>query len=1379
MSVEPWIPPRLRAEVPSTKDVTVATDVPAPPEVKEVVPPGKLQRVLPLIMVVAIVGMLGIFLVSGVRRMTSPMMLLFPIMFAFSALGMLGGNGGRGGPNTGEINGLRQQYLKMLTKLRSTVYARANAQYKFLAHFAPPPSALAAMVGGIRMWERNKPAKDPTYFLAARVGVARQKLGGGMQMADAPPESVIEPVCRGAAERFFRAHRAVEGLPVVIDLKTHRSVQFFGDGDSAGLIRSMLLQLTVFHPPNLVLVAVVTDNPEQWDWIKWLPHNQNPHRIDALGTERMVYRPGEAAAALKDVLAGRGDFSADAQYQGEKQTDEGRQPLPWLIVVADRVAVPGCGEGMEAVTVLRRGGLDEDGLEAFGARVHIGGDGSALKRRMSADDALTYWLSAVDCVDEPHARQVARKMSRWRAATDQQVVGARSGGVVEMERSWANLHGVPDLGSMGTSLWREHREGDPDRMRTPIGWDRNGAPVMLKIAEEAEQGMGSHGLILGYTGSGKSTFLVQVLMGLCSRFTPEELNLVLIDYKGESTFDGFEKLKHTVEIISNLSSQDMIDRLSAVLRGEVERRQRLRSEMGMKTIGKKFRDARQYLKARERGAKIPPFPTLLVVTDEFTALLKEHPEFKDDYEHLARQGRSDRICLMLATQSLTGVSVGQLLSNCGWKIAMKTASGTDSAAVIETKDAYHLEHPGEGYLKVGGAEPRYFRGASVYDPYFPATGQSGPAGKSQEGGGVNAVAPFSATPVPVPGLNEDEEEHAPVEHTAEEIDNAPEVGSVVLTQLENKGPDIHKMWLPPLLRPRPVGELVAASGLAVGDRAVLTLPIGLLDVPYQHHQEVYAVDLTDANLAMLGRTRSGKSVAMQTLAVSAASLNSPRQLQIYGLDFSADGKLLGLEGLPHVGGVAMRGNVDEIKRVIAEVEEVATKRKELFRASRIAGGMATYRNRLAEKTIEDDGLGDVLLLLDGFDAFKDDHDDLIPRIADLVNNGLAVGIHVVVTVQVFSTLGRSLNQSFSKRIDFKLNSPEMSGVGNKKLAEAIPADVPGRALDLSVGLHLMIGAPRLDDVAAVDDQGLVAAVATIADRWKGQSARQVRVLPSRVAAADLQLAANSRHSRWTVPIGLYEKDLSAVPIDFLYDKHLNVFGGPKCGKTHLLAAMQGYLTSRFTPEEVKFVVVDFKGSKLLDGLDEDYLLRWTGKEAVANPDHDPRQVGSPAKILRDVQRTGLVTNPSELAPVMLDMAASMANRRLKGGESLEVRKARSWWDGPEIFIFVDDYAAVHSAAPGAFAPLAETWANAPQVGMHSVVSCPMSIANRVLGATNSLIKLNNDSGSANLVMDGLRNEGPVLSIRLERKTTGRGLLLSLDGQEVIQTPVVAALEDEQ
>lgn len=1369
MSIQPWIP-RRPVEPPSAKDIAVETEVPPPPEVKEVVPPGKFQRLAPLIMVVAIVGMLGIFFASGIRRITSPTMLIFPIMFALSAAGMMGGHGNAGGPKTLEINAIRRKYLAMLSNLRGKVHERAGAQYSFLAHFAPPPSALAAMVGGPRMWERTRPDKDPTYFLAPRVGVARQKLGGGMRMADSPPEQVTEPVCRGAAERFFRAHRAVEDMPVIIDLKTHRAVQLVGTGDLAGLIRAMLLQLAVLHPPNLVLIAVITDDPQSWDWIKWLPHNQNPHRRDALGTERMVYSAEQGPAGLADILAGRGDFAADAKFTGSK---------PWLIVIADGArSIPGCGEGMEAVTVLRRGGVDEDGLEVTGARVQVDPDGQARKRRSSAEDPLRYWLSSIDAVDVTQARQIARQMARWRAATDQQASALRSAGTAEVVRSWAGLHGVDDLGVMGAGLWRRHPEGDADRMRALIGWDQVGAPLSLKITEEAEQGMGSHGLILGYTGSGKSTLLVNLLLALVARHTPEELNLVLIDYKGEATFDGFEKLHHTVEIISNLSSQDMIDRLSAVLRGEVERRQRLRSDMGTATVGRKFKDARSYLKARERGAKIPPFPTLLIVTDEFTALLKDHPEFRDDYEHLARQGRSDRICLLNATQSLTGVNVGQMLSNCGWKIAMKTATAQDSATAIESKDAYYLELPGEAYLKVGGAEPRYFRSADPYEAYFPPDEPLAVRAERGAGVGITGVAPFGVTPVPIPGQRDDDDkdEIAPVQRTAEEVDNAPEVAAVVLEQLAGHGPDCYKLWLPPLLRPRPVGRLVADSGLVAGDRAVLTVPIGLLDVPFKHAQQVFSVDLSERNLAMLGRSRSGKSVAMQTLALAAAKLNSPERLQIYGLDCSADSKLLALEGLPHVGGVALRGDQDAVGRVIAEVAEVREKRSVMFRTHRISS-MASYRAKVAEGSMPDDGFGDVLLLLDGFDAFREDHDDLVPAIAELTNSGLAVGVHVVIALQVYTTLGRSLNQSFSTRIDFKLNQPELSGVGNKKLAESIPGDVPGRALDVASQLHLMIGAPRLDDVEEVDDAGLAAAVADITAQWQGKSARQVRVLPERIEAAGLQVPTDWRGSPWTAPIGLYEKNLEPVLLDFMSGRHLNVFGGPKCGKTHLLAAIMKSLTSRFTPEEVKFVVVDLKGSPLLDAIEDDYILRWEGQEEVVNPNYD---VGNPVagkqRITRPVARSGLVTNPTDLAPVMGDIGRAMDRRRLKGTESMEERRARSWWSGPEIFIFVDDYAPVMNAAPAGFDPLAPQWGNAPLLGIHSVVACPMVTANRALGQGKSLPRLNNEAGGTNLVMDGLRNEGPVLNIRLNRLPRGRGILLSADGQDVIQTPVMGSLE---
>ncbi len=1370
MSVRPWVPRKGdRVEEPSAKEVNIETEVPPPSEIPEVVAPNKFQKLLPLLIVVAVIGMIGIFFATGLRRV-SPYMLMFPLMFLMAAGGMMSGYGNSGGPKTGEIDLNRRKYLEMLTSLRKKVHSRAAAQYGYLAHYAPPPATLAALIGGPRQWERTAPDRDPTYFLAPRIGLAPQKLGGGMTMKPTAEKKDLEPVARTAGERFFRAHRAVEGMPVVLDFKTSRAVQFFGDGDLGGAIRALLLQIAVFHPPNMAMIAVITDEPEDWDWIKWLPHNQHPLRTDALGTERMVYCPQEAPAALAELIADRGDFNADEKYTGAK---------PWLIIVSDRVgALGGCGEGLEAVTVVRRGGVEETDLGTLGARIQVAADGTTRKRARTADDPLQFWLTKADALSTEAARQTARRMARWRAATDAQILAGVEASLVETPKTWASLHGIEDIATTATTTWRTYREGDSDRMRVPIGWSRNGSIVSLNIKEEAEQGMGSHGLILGTTGSGKSTLLVNLLLGLVARHTPEQLNLILVDYKGEATFDGFEQLGHTVEIISNLSSgKDLISRFEQVMRGAVDKRQTARSALGQRSVGKKFRDAMTYLKARERGAALPPFPTLLIVVDEFTALLKDHPEFRDVFEHLARQGRSDRMNLLLATQSLTGVSVGQLLSNCGWKIAMKTASAQDSQAVIETKDAYYLDKIGEGYLKVGGGQPQFFTAANPQAPYFAPT-QIASNPERPSAAGVSGVAPFSVTSVPLPEQESGRDAEAQPQvrqRSAEEIASAPEVASVMLDQLAGQGPMCEKLWLPPLLRPRPAGRLIADCGAAVGPKAVLDLPIGLIDRPFTHTQDVLRVDLTDSNLLLLGRPRSGKSVAMQTLAVVASALNSPNAVQIYGLDCGADLKLLAVEGLPHVGGVAIRGDGDGIARVIAEVTEVMTQRRNLFRELRI-GSMAAYRDKVAAGESDDDGYGDVVLLIDGWDNFKKEHETFVDAIVNLTNNGLAVGIHIVVSVQVHTELGRGMNQSFSSRIDFKLNSPELSGVNNKRLAEAVPDDVPGRALDLAEALHIMIGAPRLDDVEAVDDPGLAAAIAEIARRWQGQSARAVRRLPERIEASSVAIPPQWSGSRWSVPLGLYEKDLSTVMLDMLVERHLNVFGrtggGTGSGKTHLIAAIMGSLMERYSPDEVKFLVVDLKSSPLLDVIDERYILSWMGEEEVqvANP-----VAGQPAKMKRPVNRSGLILNATELAPAVDGVAKALANRSPTDVVGLQDRRQRSWWSGPEVFVFIDDYAMVNSAAPQVFAPLAPYWGNAHQLGLHSVVACPISLATRVLGQSASLVKMNNDVNGATLVMDGIKENGPILGVRVEPRVTGRGMLITAAGQEVIQTPIVGDL----
>ena len=65
--------------------------------------------------------------------------------------------------------------------------------------------------------------------------------------------------------------------------------------------------------------------------------------------------------------------------------------------------------------------------------------------------------------------------------------------------------------------------------------------------------MGPHGLVVGATGSGKSELLRNLVLGLAMTHSPEQLNLVLVDFKGGATFAGMAGLPHVSAVITNLA----------------------------------------------------------------------------------------------------------------------------------------------------------------------------------------------------------------------------------------------------------------------------------------------------------------------------------------------------------------------------------------------------------------------------------------------------------------------------------------------------------------------------------------------------------------------------------------------------------------------------------------------------------------------------------------------------------------------------------------------------------------------------------------------------------------------------------------------------------
>lgn len=603
-------------------------------------------------------GITAVALLSGSSTTRSPVFLAFPAMTVVSLVVAAVTGLGRG--RDGGLDDERLDYLRYLTGLRAMVTEIAVAQHSSLNWTHPEPDMLCSLVGEPRMWERRPADAD---FCHVRVGRGTRPLATRLVAQQLPAGQRADPVTVTALRRFLRVHSTIADAPVAISLRETITIE----GDAAGvrgLIRAMVCQLAVLHPPDQVAIAAVASdrNRRHWDWLKWLPHNQHQRRIDALGPARMVYTTWAAAHASLSGAALPTVVIVD--------TDE---PAAASIAGAMILAVGRCGDG--SAMVIRHGGESETPARAD---------------RMEPVDAVV----------------CARLLAAYRASDrgDRNTVGSE----------WANLLGIAEVDAFDPAArWRNQNAGD--RLRAPIGTGADGTPVELDIKEPAENGMGPHGLCVGATGSGKSELLRTVALGMMARNGPGALNLLLIDFKGGATFLDLARSPQVAAVITNLADEaPLVARMREALAGEMNRRQQL-----LRTAGN-FVSVAAYENARRGGARLAALPTLFIIVDEFSELLSQHPDFAEVFVAIGRLGRSLGMHLLLASQRLDEGRLRGLEAHLSYRVCLKTLSPSDSRAVLGTLDAYELPNtPGAGWLRTATGKLTRFQTAFVSGPLPP------------------------------------------------------------------------------------------------------------------------------------------------------------------------------------------------------------------------------------------------------------------------------------------------------------------------------------------------------------------------------------------------------------------------------------------------------------------------------------------------------------------------------------------------------------------------------------------------------------------------------------------------------------------------------------
>ena len=227
-----------------------------------------------------------------------------------------------------------------------------------------------------------------------------------------------------------------------------------------------------------------------------------------------------------------------------------------------------------------------------------------------------------------------------------------------------------------------------DSLRTPIGQDSAGE-VSIDLVSE-----GPHALIAGTTGSGKSEALRTWLLGLCARYSPARLRLVLVDYKGGSALAPLARLPHTEAVLTDLDP----GKTARALRGLASCLAQREADFAQLQV----KDLQQWYEHYRQGkAPLPP-PRILIVVDEFRVLADLHPTTLEIFSRLASQGRSLGLHLLYATQHPSGAVNTTMRANTELRIALRTITEAESLDIIGSGAAARIPRiPGRAFIGSG------------------------------------------------------------------------------------------------------------------------------------------------------------------------------------------------------------------------------------------------------------------------------------------------------------------------------------------------------------------------------------------------------------------------------------------------------------------------------------------------------------------------------------------------------------------------------------------------------------------------------------------------------------------------------------------------------
>ncbi len=924
----------------------------------------------------------------------------------------------------------QEKYLKYLeNKKRQLEMIKAN-QMEILINNHPSAERCLKIIEGKtkELWQRSIDHED---FLSIRLGIGQVST---KLKIDVPKEKFTiddEDGMYKQLRNIVNDSLTISDVPISYTFTSQSINAIVG---SPKLIKEFMdcvfLQTMTFHSYTDLKIIVFTKEPNKWDYLKIIPHcwnNQKTVRYFSTNVEEL----SAIANDLEKVFDARVADSEEVRLEDDGSSKNSAKTFVdfrpyYLFFIDDMTSVRNVSLINKILHYKRNMGF-------------------SMIITSQSISSLPSETSDFICIDDNQSAIMTSKINdkqklfvadfNKNSAIDVYKYAQMLANIpvmVEKEKyelpsslSFLELYGLGRVEQFN-SLQRWSDNNPILSLSVPIGIDQSGEIFKMDIHEKA---YGPHGLVAGTTGSGKSEWIVTYILSLAVNFSPEEVQFVLIDYKGGGLAKSFEnselgiKLPHLAGTITNLDKSEIFRSIAAI-ESELKRRQSVFNEAREK-LKEGSMNIYKYQQLYRKGLVDEPMSHLLIICDEFAELKQQQPEFMEQLISTSRIGRSLGIHLILATQKPSGVVNDQIWSNSKFKVCLKVQDKGDSNEILKKTDAAFLKQTGAFYLQVGN-DDYYNLGQAAWagGKYYPSDVLLKKVDDS-----IQYIDNIGRTV----GFYEEKVE-VERECKGEELLN---IVSYISDISKQTNLNLKPLWLKSLESKIYLNDLFQKFNHVKGQSFTYSVPIGEYDEPRLQKQGLLEINLADGNVAVIGQTGSGVDNLISTILFSSIIEHSPYELAYYIIDFGAE-TLKKFSKFPHVGEVVFQEDVDKVGGVLDLIIEEVDKRKELL--SDYNGSFAYY-NKVNEKK-----LPLIVLIINSYDVFSESFGRLDDLMTNLFRDSTKYGVVFIVSASSPNALRQRQLQYFNHVIVLQLNDDAQYRTITNCRRGLIPKKVLGRGI---------------------------------------------------------------------------------------------------------------------------------------------------------------------------------------------------------------------------------------------------------------------------------------------------------------------------------------------